>query len=76
MALVCIGYFVYFYVLFKNLSCVQTKSQKFLKLFVLNVQVSFYHGYKFGVNDLKATEGVTIFVIDLKSNLLKLHWWF
>ena len=52
------------------------KSQKFLKLFVLNVPVSFYHGYKFGVNDLKVTEGVTIFVIDLKSNLLKLHWWF
>ena len=23
---------------------------------------SFYHGYKFGVNELKATEGVTIFV--------------
>ena len=49
---------------------------KISKLFVLNVQVSFYHGYKFGVNDLKATEVVTIFLIDLKSILLKLHWWF
>ena len=45
-----------------NVSCVQTKSQKFLKLLVFNVKVSFYHGYKFGINDLKAIEGVTIFV--------------
>ena len=48
---------------------VSKKNLKFIKLFVLNVQVSFYHGYKFGVNDLKVTEGVTIFVIDLTSNL-------
>ena len=60
LALVCIEYFMYFiYIL--NVSCVQTKSQKFLKLLVLNVEVLFYHGYKFGVDELKATEGVTIF---------------
>ena len=46
---------------FLNVSCVQTKSQKCLKLLVLIVQVLFYYGYKFGVNDLKVTEGVTIF---------------
>ena len=51
-------------------------SKQNLRSFVPNVQVSFYHGYKFGANDLKATEGVTIFVIDLKSNLLKLYRWF
>ena len=36
-ALVVIECFMYFYVHFLNVSCVQTKSQKFLKLLVFNV---------------------------------------
>ena len=49
-----------FMYIFKCILC-PNKSQKCLKLLVLIVQVLFYYGYKFGVNDLKATEGVTIF---------------
>ena len=42
--------------IFLNVSCVQ------INLKTIGIKCLFYHGYKFGVNELKATEGVTIFV--------------
>ena len=58
MPLVVVERFIYFYVHFKCIFCPNEISEVFKIFGILQCK-----GYKFGVNDLKAREGVIIFVL-------------
>ena len=50
-------FYIFMYI-FKYILC----PNEILKFLVIKTWISFHHGYKFGVNDLKGTGGVKIFV--------------